>query len=352
VSEAPLKNPAMLHAQALGHFRAGKMPEGIILLEKALELNPGSGEMHSHMGIARFETEDVKTAGRHFDISVRLEPKNFMVQNDCGIFLLKTNRPKDAERHFRKALAINPVHAEATLNLGRSLQRQGRLDEAAHFYIGAVRLNPRLPDALYNIGALYLRGDLPEQETEGRQYLEKALALDPQHENAWIALIRSHERAGDHAGEEQALLRAEKQLPHSLELAVIRMTVLLRQDRMTDIPRRLKEAAQKLGRIPAAANPAMLRDMAKIYDRLGDPAGAFPWFSLASAAQKRVYAEQAISRDAYPKMIDGYRKSLSPVKGGGPRRPCRPMRRARFFWWDFPAPAPLSLTRCSPVIRT
>jgi Tfp pilus assembly protein PilF len=303
----PVKTSALLHRQAVGHFRDGRMDEGIALLKKALELDPGSGEMHSHLAIALVQTGDSQAAARHFEKAARLAPGNPDVQTDCGAFILESNKPQEAERLFRKALKLKPNHPGALLNLGRSLARQGRSGEAEQTFLAALRLNPRWVDALYNLGILTLQMNFPE---EGRRYLEKAVALDPKHEQAWVALIRSYERTIEPEGEEKTLAQAEKHLPQSLEFAIIRMSLLIRQGKTGDAATILGEVSQKL-KDPASVNPVALFDVAKAYDETGDPARAMQWFTFSSAAQKKTYAARELDRNGFPSRISGYRKSLS-----------------------------------------
>ena len=303
----PVKTSALLHRQAVEHFRNGRMDEGIKLLKKALELDPGSGEMQSHLAIALVQTGDSQQAARHFEKAARLAPGNPEVQTDYGAFILESNRPQEAEPFFRKALKLKPDHAGALLNLGRCLSRQGRYTEAEQAFLAALRINPRWVDALYNLGILTVQMNFPER---GRQYLEKAVTLDPKHEQAWVGLIRSYERTIEPDMEEKALAQAEKHIPHSIEFSIIRMSILVRQGKTGEAAKILGEVSQKL-KDPASVNPISLFDVAKAYDETGDPARAMQWFTFSSEMQKKTYAARKLDWDSFPARINGYRKSLS-----------------------------------------
>ncbi len=244
-----------------------------------------------------------------------------MILNDYGVFLLEANRLPESERLFRKSIEIRPDYADALLNLGRSLLRQGRLSEVEQPLLKSLRFNPRSVEALYNLGMLYLRLDAPELLEPGRQSLEKAVALNPKHEQAWAGLVRSYEKFNDDEIGERALARAEKHIPHGLDLAVIRATILLRQGKKDGVPAILAQVSQKL-KDPATVHPATLNDLAKAYDETGDPVAAMHWFAISSEAKKIVVTPVTVSATMLSlRRSTGYRKSLSSYKNWRPAPP-------------------------------
>ncbi len=311
MKQQPVVNQSgILHRQAVEHFRNGRMPQGIDVMKKALELNPGSGEMHSHLAIALYQTGNAQEAAKHFDKAARLAPRNPEVLNDCGTFALENGRFPEAERLFRRALEIKPAFPDALLNLARSLLRQGIQEEAEAPLRESIRLNPRSPEAFYNLGMLYCRINDSPRFRSGQEYLERAVALNPKYTQAWCGLIRSYERITDYEMEEKTLERAERNVPGNVELAILRVTVLLRQDKKDDAIKILSYIEENL-KDPTTIHPSSLNELGKAYDQVGNPAQAMKWFAASSEAQKKTHAAYRASRNAFLEKTQGYRESIS-----------------------------------------
>lgn len=311
MKQQPVVNPSvLLHRQAVEHFRQGRMAQGIEVMRKALELNPGSGEMHSHLAIALYQTGNSQEAAKHFDKAARLAPRSPEVLNDCGTFALENGRLPEAERFFRRALQIKPAFPDALLNLARSLVRQGQHDEAERALRESIRLNPRSPEALYNLGMLYTRLNDSVNFKQGQEYLEKALALRPTYAQAWCGLIRSYERVTDYEKEEKTLDRAEKHVRDNVELKIMRVTILLRQGKKDEVDGLIKFIDEHL-KDPSTIHPATLTDLGKAYDQLGNPEKAMRWLRASNDHQKKVYNAHNVQGDTFVEKIEGYRRALS-----------------------------------------
>ncbi|HTK84606.1 MAG TPA: sulfotransferase [Patescibacteria group bacterium] len=310
MKQQPVINQSgLLHRQAVEHFRHGRMPQGIEMMRKALELNPGSGEMHSHLAIALYQTGNAQEAAKHFDKAARLAPRNPEVLNDCGIFVLESGRHPDAEKLFRRALDLKPAFPDALLNLARSLVRQGRHDEAEPVLRESIRIRPKSPEALYNLGMVYTRLNTSPNFRQGQQHLEQAVALRPDYTQAWCGLIRSHERVTDYEMEEKALERAERHVTGSVELAILRITVMLRQGKKDGLKELLVFVDENL-KDPTTVHPASLNDLGKAYDQFDEPAKAMKWFEASSEQQKKSHAAHHVSGDAFLEKTAGYRAVL------------------------------------------
>jgi hypothetical protein len=72
---------------------------------------------------------------------------------------------------------------------------------------------------------------------------------------------------------------------------------------------------------PDAITSAVMVDIAKMLDASGDPSAAYKWFARANAEKKKIFAEHGISRDSFPRLIDGYRKALTSAPQWSPAPP-------------------------------
>jgi tetratricopeptide (TPR) repeat protein len=130
---------------------------------------------------------------RAWSRSERLDPIGFY---NLGNALARLNDTDTAIEAYRKAIKQrHGNYTRALNNLGVVLLRQGRWDEAQEALASALRLeNFRYGEASYNLGRLYsMRG---EADLAIREWT-RALAIEPDHADAAIALARAHAEDGN-----------------------------------------------------------------------------------------------------------------------------------------------------------
>ena len=176
-----------LHQEALALLKSGKLKDGIAVLEKALELNPGSGDMHNDMATAIWQTNNMELARTHFDKAIKLESTRPHIFNNYGYFLMEAGNPVAAERMLKKAVDLKPDFIEAISNLGQCLQTLGKFDSAEKVYLAAIRLKPELPETHFNIGTLYTKMDMTARAEAA---FKKTIQLAPGHFRSWFEIAR------------------------------------------------------------------------------------------------------------------------------------------------------------------
>lgn len=328
-----------LHKRAIAQLKVGKLQEGVAILEQALELNPGSGDLHCDIATAVWQMGDATRAGVHFEKALKLGPKRPHIQNNAGYFIMESNNLREAERHLRKAIELKQDYAEAYNNLGLCLHRQNKLDEAEANFIAAIRLKPLWPNPHFNIGSLYHQkrffaraeaaykktielfpGHVPAtfglaeimmalgRTTELRPYLDRTIQLDPRYEQAWVALARHHEKMGEFDAAENVVERAEKYIPDSPEIMIVRAAAFLRRGENEKAAEALDKAAKRLAQI-RVPDSYMHAEMAQNYDKLGQVEKAIFWAKSASEIDKKNAAQKNLSLDMFITAIDGYRRA-------------------------------------------
>lgn len=133
---------AALHLLALILAQTGRLPEGAALLERAVELAPGS----------------------------------LAARSDLGAMLITLARPEAAEPHLRAAVALNSDSVEVQVNLGNALHAQGRLEAAEGIYRAALQSDPRHVRGLISLGNLLYALRRPADALE---FLAAAAELAP-----------------------------------------------------------------------------------------------------------------------------------------------------------------------------
>jgi len=125
-------------------------------LNKAVALDPEDMFAHYELGVALYETGDLRTAAGHFELVASRLPKWADARFSYASVCARIDRVPDAVRELREALMLEPKHFRANLLLGRILTLQGQADEA--------------------IGYLRTAASAQPENAEARQFLDDALA--------------------------------------------------------------------------------------------------------------------------------------------------------------------------------
>jgi Tfp pilus assembly protein PilF len=123
---------------------------------------------------------------------------------------------------------------------GFAPEDRAAFDKALAEYVAGQLFNAERPEMHANLGALYLeRG----QRDAARAAYEKAILIDPTFTPAAVALAELTRRAGDEAGAQAILQKAQAANPKSGEVAHALGLSLIRQKRVVDALPKLREAA-------------------------------------------------------------------------------------------------------------
>ena len=94
-------------------------------MKKTIALQPEQMFAHYELGVALYETGDLKTAAGHFEIVASRMPKWADARYSLGSVYARIDRIADATKELRAALDLEPRHFRANLLLGRILTLQG-----------------------------------------------------------------------------------------------------------------------------------------------------------------------------------------------------------------------------------
>jgi arylsulfatase A-like enzyme/Flp pilus assembly protein TadD len=143
----------------IARAREKKFAAAIPPLRKAITLQPDAVMAHYEMGIALFETGELKTAAGHFEIVVAKMPKFADAHFSLASIYARIDRVDDAVRELGEALALDAGHYRANLLLGRILFLQGRaaaalahLEKAAASASASAEAHRFLADAYAQLG--------------------------------------------------------------------------------------------------------------------------------------------------------------------------------------------------------
>ena len=114
-----------------------------------------------------------------------------------GLEAFQEKNYKKAADLFRKATVTYPEYDAAYDNLGVALMDLGRADEARAAFERAVQLNDKNADADRNYSRLLISDD---QYVAAKEFLQKALMVQPQDPSSLILLAIVQLRTGDYDG--------------------------------------------------------------------------------------------------------------------------------------------------------
>jgi tetratricopeptide (TPR) repeat protein len=174
-----------LHLLGMIAFQAGRHESAIVLIGKAIAINPGQAAYHSNLGTVFQAQGNLDNAMRCYDRALALQPDLAQTHYNLGNAFHSQEKLDEAAACYGRALALRPSLAEAHYNLGNILQAQGKLQEAVASYEQALEIDPKKFEARHNLGnALQLQGKLDEAATCYR----KALAASPDYAKAHFSL--------------------------------------------------------------------------------------------------------------------------------------------------------------------
>lgn len=152
------------------------------------DLASARGLIHPIVPVARalwFERQGQDEAAvACFRNAATLSPRDARIPNAIGFCFVRLGRLDQALEAFNEAIRLERS-ADAYQRKGWVLGLAGRIREAEQAYERALKLAPRNAETLASLASLAARkGDAQR----ARKYAERALAVDPRHPNAHVAL--------------------------------------------------------------------------------------------------------------------------------------------------------------------
>lgn len=125
------------------HFEYGDYSDGKKVLEDILEMEPGYGRAHNHLGWLYYtKFDDFKRAGYHFRLGIKFAPEYPATYLNYSYLLNYTNKHDKLKQLVEQALKIEGVN-KCTLysELGKSFEKNGLYEEAKESYKDALKFS-------------------------------------------------------------------------------------------------------------------------------------------------------------------------------------------------------------------
>jgi len=208
---------------------AGKLPQAVAVLQKALAQSPDDPELLYYYGRAsgllskqvfdqleaRFPNSsrahemmaqdyavlrDVPAAEREFLQALRLRPQTAGLHLQLGELYARAQQWDKAEEQFRLETQIQPGSAEAFYRLGEALLQSGEFHEAREALVQSNHLREDMPETLYQLGkAAAMDGDAAtaQQSWQHLLRLEKYTAVAAQAHFGLSGIYRKQGKSAD-----------------------------------------------------------------------------------------------------------------------------------------------------------
>ncbi len=155
------------------YAEAGQLPQAILHLEEAVQLDPGLQRAQYNLARALEGSARTREAIEHYRMALRLRPDDAASHHNLARLLQDAGDTHNAIEHYRRAIAVEPNFAAAHTNLGGLLLDAGHADEAVKSFEAAARGQA---DAAYymNLATVYA---LVNRTRDAIPMAEKALQL-------------------------------------------------------------------------------------------------------------------------------------------------------------------------------
>lgn len=134
--------------QGTGLLHRGKLGEAVLLLERAVSLDPGHTDAMLNLSGAYILTGKFKKALSLLEPLSEREPDNAMVWTNLGAAFLgnpvlaRDEEQRQAIAAFERALEIRPAAPSVAYNIGLIYRDREEIEEAIKWFHQAVRDNP------------------------------------------------------------------------------------------------------------------------------------------------------------------------------------------------------------------
>ena len=226
---------------------AGKLPEAVTILQKALAQSPDDPELlyyygrasgllskqifdqleahfpdspraHEMMAQDYAVLRDVPAAEREFFAALHLRPETAGLHLQLGELYARAQQWDKAEEQFRSETELQPGSAEAFYRLGEARLQLGKFHEAREALVHSDQLREDMPETLYQLGkAAAMDGDntMAQQSWEHLLSLEKDTALAAQAHFGLSGIYRKQGKSADADREMEEFRKLQKNSGHT-----------------------------------------------------------------------------------------------------------------------------------------
>jgi len=170
----------------------------LTFLQDCVAKSPNKKRPHNNLGNVLIKNGEVDEGILHLQRALQIDPDYMEAHNNIGIALLHKRRLDEAIAYFRKALGINPEYTDAKENIKEAMDRKKKIDNAIHRYRKELDKDPQNYELLLDLAILF---SSKAEYDKALVTLEKILTLQPDNGEVFynIACIHALQNNTDEA---------------------------------------------------------------------------------------------------------------------------------------------------------
>ncbi len=129
--------------------RSGHYEDAIVVLNKAIELNPRNAEALNGRGITHYYRQQYDKAIDDYTKAIKMDPNLAKIYYNRGIAYTNKNQYDRAIEDFTEAIKLDSTFAFAYLNRGNVYLIQQHHDKAIDDYTKVIELKPKMAEAFH-----------------------------------------------------------------------------------------------------------------------------------------------------------------------------------------------------------
>jgi Tfp pilus assembly protein PilF len=245
--------PVLLVLAFWTHARNQVWADPVQLRADSVSKSPESMRAHYNLALELLEAGHQEEALVVVERAVELQPEQYLPHTLHGRILLELNRPGDALLAYETALRLDPVIVQSTLGYGRSLQALGRNEEAFRHFLAAgtrfaqggfaweaipvlreaVGLRPEDALARHALGSTYL---IVKSHDQAADQFRAALDLVPEKVESWYNLALAADALGLHDEALRAYREFIERAPANLQSQIVGAQMRIAELEVESIP--------------------------------------------------------------------------------------------------------------------
>lgn len=175
-------------------LQAGKYPEAIGQLKKALSMDPSSTDAYNNLGNTYLAMHNTKDAVVAYKNLIRLNPTSADAYNSLGNAYMQAGNNAEAEKQYKISAKMDPSSTYAPYALGNIYAQNNRLGEAEVQFTKVTKIAPRDGHGYYGLAMVDNKlGKYDDAVTQAN----KALSLKKDFEEAHFELGNAYKGLGE-----------------------------------------------------------------------------------------------------------------------------------------------------------
>lgn len=165
--------------------QAGKHVEAARHYQRVLATAPEEPRTLHRLALIEYDDNQARAAIVLLERAVQQEPGNAVMFNDLGLAYERQGQNDEALRNYARAVELMPEYADALINLGNALAESGQIGSASALYERAIVVGRNDARPYYNLGLI--QHESGKLDAAWDNY-EMAVALQPNMAQAWVNL--------------------------------------------------------------------------------------------------------------------------------------------------------------------